>query len=263
MPELPDAVVYRRTFADTSLDQTVAGVTVADPILLDGASREGLEDALLGRAFSETRRHGKHVFARYAEGGWLALHFGMTGRLTAYEGEDHPEYAYVRIAFENGRRLALECPRKFARVRLVDAPGAFVDAKALGPDARRASLEAVQDRFRGRRGTVKGALLDQSFLAGLGNIYADEVLYQVSRHPRTPVPSLDDEDVRAIYEAMHDVLDAAVAAGADPTALPAGRFMLPHRYDDERCPADGRPLETDSVSGRTAYFCPACQRLEG
>jgi formamidopyrimidine-DNA glycosylase len=91
----------------------------------------------------------------------------------------------------------------------------------------------------------------------IGN--ADEALYQEAIHPATTVPELSDDDLRGLYDAIQVVLDAAIAVDSDPTALDPDRFMLPHRYGDEKCPASGAPLETAQVSGRTAYFSPARQ----
>jgi len=261
MPELPDAVVYERRVADDALDRKITGTTVVDPLILgDGLEPHRLDEVLRGRSLAETYRHGKHVFARYGdETGWLALHFGMTGRVQVLEGSSMPEYAYVQFHFADGGALAFECPRKFARVRLIDTPEAFVKAKDLGRDARRADVETFLEPFASRRGTIKGRLLDQSVVAGLGNIYADEALYQEGIHPRTTVPELSEDDLRGLYDAIQAVLDAAIAADSDPTALDPDRFMLPHRYGDERCPETGVPLNTEQVSGRTAYFSPARQ----
>jgi formamidopyrimidine-DNA glycosylase len=261
MPELPDAVVYRRRVADAALNRDIVETTVVDPLVLgDGLEPHRLDEVLRGRRLRETRRHGKHVFARYGDDtGWLALHFGMTGRVRVVPDGAPPEYAYVQLHFDGGGHLAFECPRKFARVRLIDAPDAFVEAKDLGPDARRADVDTFLRPFEGRRGTIKGRLLDQSVVAGLGNIYADEALYQEGIHPATPVPALSTADLRGLYDAVQTVLDAAIAADADPEALDPDRFMLPHRYGDERCPDTGAPLQKEQVSGRTAYFSPARQ----
>lgn len=261
MPELPDAVVYRRRLDRTALDRTIADVKVVDPLILgDGLEPHRFGEVLRGRSLRETHRHGKHVFARYGdETGWLALHFGMTGTVQDVSAGDSPEYAYVQCYFQDGGLLAFVCPRKFARIRLVDTPEAFVEEKELGPDARRTNVETFLRQFERRRGTVKGRLLDQKVVAGLGNIYADEALYQEGIHPRTTVPALAEEDLRRLYDAIQQVLDAAIAADADPTALDPDRFMLPHRYGDERCPETGVPLETEQVAGRTAYFSPARQ----
>lgn len=261
MPELPDAVIYRRRIADTALHREIAHTAVADPLLLaDGLEPARLDTVLQGCQFTETHRHGKHVFVRYGgETGWLALHFGMTGTVQYVPDGTAPEYAYVQFHFVEGGHLAFICPRKFARVRRIDAPGAFVEEKGLGPDARHVDVDSFLRRFEGRRGTIKGRLLDQKVVAGLGNIYADEALYQEGIHPRTTIPELSEDDLRGLYDAIQTILDAAIAANADPTALDPNRFMLPHRYSDECCPETGVPLKTEQVSGRTAYFSPACQ----
>jgi formamidopyrimidine-DNA glycosylase len=261
MPELPDAVVYEQRVAPAALDREIESTTVVDPLILDeGLEPYRFEEVLRGRVLAETHRHGKHVFARYgADTGWLALHFGMTGSVRVIENGPLPEYAYVQLHFADGGHLALRCPRKFARVRLIDTPAAFVEAKGLGPDMRRADVEAFLTALDGRRGTIKGRLLDQSVVAGLGNIYADEALYQEGIHPATTVPTLTENALRDLYDAIQAVLDAAIAADSDPTALDPDRFMLPHRYGDEHCPHTGVPLQTEQVSGRTAYFSPARQ----
>lgn len=261
MPEIPEAIVYRRRLQNNGLHREIARTEVVDPLILADDLTPGRLDAILtGRRFTDTHRHGKHVFARYGdETGWLALHFGMTGNLLYVEDGDAPDYAYVQVHFSEGGHLAFVCPRKFARLRLVDAPAAFIEEKDLGPDVRRSDADTFLHPFDGRRGAIKGRLLDQTVVAGLGNIYADEALYQEGIHPRTPVPALSEQDLRGLYESIQRVVDAAVAAGADPTAMDPDRFMLPHRYGDERCPDTGVPLKTEQVSGRTAYFSPARQ----
>lgn len=261
MPEIPEAIVYRRRLHDGGLHREIARTEVVDPIILaNELAPKRFDTILTGRQFTDTHRHGKHVFAQYGdETGWLALHFGMTGNLLCVEDGDVPDYAYVQVHFVDGGHLAFVCPRKFARVRLVDTPKAFIEEKELGPDVRRSDADAFLRPFDGRRGAIKGRLLDQTVVAGLGNIYADEALYQEGIHPRTPVPSLSEDDLRGVYESIQTVVDAAIAADANPTDMDPDQFMLPHRYGDERCPETGVPLKTEQVSGRTAYFSPARQ----
>lgn len=260
MPELPDAVTYRRRLADTALGREITGTTVVDPLILETLEPHRLDAVLSGNTLTDTARYGKHVFARYGtDTGWLALHFGMTGSIEDVPDGDPPEYAYVQFHFADGGLLAFCCPRKFARVRLIDTLEEFVTEKDLGPDARTTDMETFLEQLDGRRGSIKGRLLDQKVVAGLGNIYADEALYQESIHPATTVPELSEDALRALYDAIQVVLDAAIAVDSDPEALDPDRFMLPHRYGDETCPATGVPLQTEQVSGRTAYLSPARQ----
>lgn len=267
MLELPDVEVYRRRVDRTAQDHRITGFDVDDEILLDGASLSILRRAVDGARIAGTRRHGKQLFVRLDReeqpSTWLRFHFGMTGRLVYVPDGTAPEYAYVRIHLGEGGMLALVVPRKFGRIGLVDDPDAFIAEKDLGPDALRLDrpdFERVLDR---RRGMIKTAFLDQSVLAGLGNIYADEILFQVGVHPRTQIADLDAETRHALFDVMKKVLHVAIQHDADPDALPADRYMLPHRRGDNRDPLSGGEMQTLKVGGRTAYFSPARQPPPG
>lgn len=194
MPELPDVEICKRYVDSTALHQSIASAEVLDDALLDGTSASAVRQALRGTSFEETRRHGKHLFVRRSSARWLGLHFGMSGELTYYERDGGAsEYEYFRVDFENGYRLALVIPRKLGRVRLLDDPDAFVAEKELGPDALGLDVETFAARLEDRRGMIKSALMDQTVIAGLGNIYADEVLFQAGIHPKTRVQALDED----------------------------------------------------------------------
>lgn len=259
MPELPDVEVYKRYFDSTALHQPIADAEVLDDSLLDGSSADTIRQALRGTSFEEGRRHGKHLFARLDPGPWLALHFGMTGELKYYKEKKTPEYSYFRVDFENGYHLALIMPRKIGHVRLLDDPHAFIAEKELGPDALGLDFETFEARLDGRRGMIKSALMDQTVIAGLGNLYTDEVLFQAGIHPKTKVQALDEDALRSIFDAMHEVLAMAIDCKADPEQMPADRFMLPHRRGDRKDPYTGTELEKITVSGRTGYYSPARQ----
>jgi formamidopyrimidine-DNA glycosylase len=262
MPELPDLACARRYVDHTALHQSINAMQVRKERIVDGVAPRILQRHLTGQSFRQTRRHGKHLFVQYADDGWLAFHFGMTGRLQYYQTADEPDYTYVRFDFANGYHLAFVCPRTLARLRLIDHPDAFIDEKDLGPDALDdLDRDTFLDALDGRRGTIKGALMNQSILAGLGNIYADEVLYQAGIHPRAKIPDLNDDALHTLHTQIRPVLEAAIDHDANPTDLPADRYLLPHRYGDERCPDCDADLETLKVSGRTTYFCPCRQTL--
>lgn len=256
MPELPDVEVNKQYFDSTALHQTIEGVEVIDDILTD-TSKQAVQQALRGTTFEETRRHGKHLFARLGRGRWLGLHFGMSGRLVYYKrkGED-AAYEYFRVTFDNGYRLALVIPRKLGRVRVIDAPDDFIEAHELGPDALRLDQETLVARLVDRRGLIKSALMDQGVIAGIGNIYSDEILFQAGIHPRTDVQALDEKALRSLFDAMQEVLAAAIDCGADPNQLPADRFLLPHRGEDNKDPYTGADLKQTTVAGRTSYYSP-------
>jgi formamidopyrimidine-DNA glycosylase len=103
--------------------------------------------------------------------------------------------------------------------------------------------------------------MNQKMLAGLGNIYTDEILFQARIHPKTPVGKLGEEKLRTMYERMRAVLARAIDAKADPGKMPRG-FLLPHREEEDACPGCGGKVRKTTVSGRPSYFCPSCQSLE-
>ncbi len=267
MPELPDVEVYRRRVERQVQHRTLTGAVVGDPLVLDGVSVSTLQRAVRGATAGAPRRHGKQLFVRLErgddEGGgspaWLRFHFGMTGRLRVVPEDDVPEYAYVQLALDAGETLAFTVPRKLGRVGLVDDPDAYVETKGLGPDALRIDRPRFEAVLSGRRGMIKTAFLDQSVLAGLGNIYADEILFQVGVHPRAKIAGLDAEPRHALFDAMKEVLHVAIQHEADPDALPPDRYLLPHRRGDDRDPFTGEKLQTVKAGGRTAYFSPSRQ----
>lgn len=261
MPELPDVEVYRRYLSATSLHQRIDRVHLESPELLVGTSPQGLGRALHGRSLEEAQRHGKYLFAEVSGGRWLVMHFGMSGELRYFKRgeEDEPDYTQCLLLFGNGFNLAYVAPRKLGMIGLVASPQWLVEEKELGPDAMALDMDAFREQAAGRRGGVKSWLMDQSSIAGIGNIYSDEILFQAQIHPKRPVNDLDEDALARLYRAMRSVLERAVTAGADPSAMPSD-FLLPHREPDGRCPRCDTPLESIQAGGRTAWFCPRCQK---
>lgn len=259
MPELPDVELFRRRVAAGALGRPIAAVEVAEARLLAGGlSAERLARTLAGDRFRETRRHGKHLFVGLGGGPWLALHFGMTAYPEiAAPGTPDPPYVGARIAFADGGRLLYVTRRKLGELGLADSPGDHVRAHRLGPDVLALGAEGLR-RLARRRKQVKCWLMDQATMAGLGNIYSDEVLFQARLHPKTPASSLPARDLERLYAQIERVCDAAVDAQVDPARMPAG-FLLPRRHAGGRCPRCDARLERLPACGRTAYRCPRCQ----
>jgi len=262
MPELPDVARLKQYFDATSLHQRIRKSSVRDERIVEGVSRQRLYSRLKRAEFEQTTRHGKFLFAGLTGGEWLVLHFGMSGELHYFqEGNGLPEYTKVVFMFENGRSLAYVSRRMLGRVGLTDDLDAFLEAEDLGPDALAEDL--TRERFRralaGRRGALKPLLMSQSVVAGIGNIYADEILFQTRLRPEVRADRLSDEDVDRLYAAMRRVLRTAVRHGAEAPELPEG-YLLPARDRDGPCPRCGGRLRTKTVSGRTAYYCPRCQK---
>ncbi len=262
MPELPDVEGFRMYLDSTALRQKITGAHVRDArILEEGISAGVLGRRLVGGSLRETRRHGKLVFARISAGGWLVFHFGMTGELVYGEMEgEEPRHTRVSIEFARGTRLAYLSRRMLGRVGLCEDVDGYIEEHGLGPDAldERLTLTRFRKLMAGRRGTLKGVLLDQSLVAGIGNEWGDEILFQAGLDPQRRSDELSDEEVAAIHRAMRTALKRGAANGGDVDALP-GSWLLPHRRPGGECPRCGGALRTVKVSGRTSYFCPRCQ----
>lgn len=266
MPELPDVENYRRYLNATALHKRIEAVHVSDTRFLEETSVPELRAGLTGHAFASTRRHGKYLLIAIDAGGWLASHYGMTGNLRYFKRTDkHPDHERVCLDFANGYHLAFVSQRMLGHLRLIDDADRFLADWGLGPDAL--EIAADRSRFRemlaGRRGGIKSALMDQAFIAGLGNVYSDEILFQARLDPRAAVRDLDEDAVDRLFDALHDVLTTAIDCGAGSEGLadrlPDG-FLLAHREKSGTCPRCGSDIEARKVAGRTAYMCPRCQR---
>ncbi|RMD63750.1 MAG: hypothetical protein D6826_04135, partial [Alphaproteobacteria bacterium] len=214
MPELPDVEYFRCILERHGLRRTIADVVVADPRIVDGSTVKTLQGALCGTRLSTARRHGKHLFARIAGDGWLTMHFGMTGALVpVVKAAPAPRFERLRLDFKNATALAFVDPRRLGRVGLSARIEDFIAAHGLGPDALDPDLTAAgfAERVSARRGGIKAILMNQEVVAGVGNIYADEILFQARIHPATPRQALDAARLAHLYRAMREVLETAIA----------------------------------------------------
>lgn len=254
MPELPEVETYRRYFAKHALGQRIARVDVRDERILGAVRKETFARKLRGRAFSEARRHGKHLFAD-AGNLWLHLHFGMTGDLAYYrEAEKEPRFAKVIFAFEGGGHLAFEDMRLFGLVDLIDAPEGITGRLGIDPLDPSFDLGRFRQLLARRKGATKSLLMTQTIIAGLGNLYVDEILYQSGIHPRRPVHKLSGAEQKALFTAMRRVLREAIARHERGKELPAS-YLFQNREEGERCPRCGGTIRRTVVFGRTTYFC--------
>jgi formamidopyrimidine-DNA glycosylase len=265
MPELPDVEIYKRYLDEHALRRTIADVAVNDARILHGLPADAFIARLRGNRFEDSRRHGKHLLVRLRSGGWLTLHFGMTGDLVHFrDRDDDPPYDRVRFDFEQGGHLAYVNRRMLGRVGLTEDAEAFV-REELGLDALDPAfdLEALTRALAGRRRDLKAVLMDQAVVAGIGNIYADEILFQARLHPQTPASSLDERARRALLRQIKAVLETAIERGAGAEQflerLPE-HYLLPHREKGGKCPRCGSAIATLKSGGRTSHYCPRCQK---
>ncbi|RRQ20992.1 Fpg/Nei family DNA glycosylase [Thiohalobacter thiocyanaticus] len=266
MPELPDVETERRYLAATALHRRITRVH-ADQDLLEGTTPAAMGRVLHDRRFETTHRHGKFLFAASDGPWWLVLHFGMTGGLVFFKAGgavSPPRHIRLLFEFDNDYRLAYDCQRKLGLIALCRDPATFVSDRGLGPDAldSRLDLDAFEEARVGRRLPVKAWLMDQQAIAGIGNVYSDEILFHARIHPACRINALDPETVQRLFQLMKKILEQCVKARAEPDRMPVS-FLLPHRTPDGCCPRCGVALARQRISGRMAYFCPQCQAESG
>ncbi len=265
MPELPDVELFKRLVERHCLGRVIDKVIVTDAESLEGTSPASLQRRLKGRRVQTCRRHGKVLFIEADQTCALAMHFGTNGFLRFVE-QDQPEPPYVRLGwdFVNGGRLAYANPRRIGHVLLVKSIDAFVAVSGLGPDALdplfdEASFAATIGRSKQ---AIKSVLMDQTRMAGTGNIYADEILFQARLHPAIIASALDEAETRRLFDAMKSVLQTAIDCGAGAEILTErlpNTFLLTERRIGGQCPRCGSTIKEDKRGGRTGYYCPTCQ----
>ena len=262
MPELPDVEIYRKYLESTALNQEISKVDFYCPRVLKEIGEAELKSALKGRKLTAARRHGKHLFAALDDGNWLVLHFGMTGFLVYFKDpEKRPPHVCMHLSFCNGYGLAYDCQRKLGQVSVTGDMKTYVKKLGLGLDALDPELRfaAFTDRIGKGRAMIKSALMDQERISGIGNIYADEILFQAGIHPKAKAGELQGDALKALFDKRKRVLETAIDRKADPDDFPR-TYIIPRRQAGASCPKCHGPIETTKVSGRTTYYCPHCQK---
>ena len=268
MPELPEVESLRIYLLEQEVvGQTITAVDVDWPGIEETVDGMGGLSALSGRKITGTSRVGKNLFLKL-DRGVLWLHMGMTGRLAVMNPGDEP-LRFTRTTFylDDERRIELEDPRRWAGVRLEDSQDAIISD--LGPDALDASLTTAEfiDRVHRRRSPIKSVLMDQSVLAGVGNIYADEALHRAGITPAKRAYRVSKRQLSELHGAIRTSLLQALRYIVDHPD-DRGRPYVVDAYDDRMrllrkkgstCPDCGTKLQTQKIGGRTAYFCPKCQ----
>jgi formamidopyrimidine-DNA glycosylase len=258
MPELPDVEGFRRVLRSHAVGLSIEHVDVQDEGVLHDVTARQLQDKLRGRRFDEPQRHGKWLIVPVGKGSML-LHFGMTGSLHwAESGQSRHRHDRVIFSFVNGE-LRYRDMRKLQGLRWAEDQQEVEEILAqLGPDAAEISGDRLAELLAGRRMQIKSALMDQSIIAGIGNLLADEILWRAGIHPRRLCIHLDQDDFTRLNKARQTVLRQSIKVGR----VPRRKSWLTGRREDPSgaCPRCGSPLAHDRIGGRATTWCPQCQR---
>jgi formamidopyrimidine-DNA glycosylase len=255
VPELPDVEGFRRVLSGNAAGKRIEAIEAPDRTLLRNTTPTALGQALTGHRFREPDRHGKWLIVS-ADRAVVLMHFGMTGLLEwAPRGWDRHIHDRVVFVYRDAE-LRYRNMRKFGGIWLASDPRAVTGA--LGPDAQTLRREQFHELLTGRRGGIKAALMDQRLVAGLGNLLSDEILWRARVNPRAAISDLRPKRRDAIYDALRETLRGSVRAGR----VPHGPNWLTAVRDqrDASCPRCGAKLRKGTVAGRSACWCPRCQR---
>jgi formamidopyrimidine-DNA glycosylase len=269
MPELPEVESARAVIEAGALDRVIDAVDDTDTWVCRPHPPGEIRAALLGRRLTVAGRRGKTMWCETSgadgdPGPVLGLHLGMSGRIVVtdptggpVEGGDRvrgttatapdrdPAWDRFTLRFSDGGGLRLFDKRRLGRVRLDP------DLSRLGPDAERIGVAAFRERVGRGAAPVKARLLDQSVVAGVGNLLADETLWQAGVDPRRRVDTLGHDDLTALHRALRRATRAAIRHGGVHTGE-----VIAHRGAGDHCPRCGAGMERATVGGRTTWFCP-------
>ena len=264
MPELPEVETIRRSLAPHLIGRRILAAEFRCRRVLRGGDPDAMAARLAGRRIAAVRRRAKFLLIELEGGGILMVHLGMTGRLLM--GHTPGPHTHAIFTLDGGV-LLYDDSRQFGCLELHDALPARV--ARLGPEPLEVSFAEFFAALRKRRTRLKALLLDQTFLGGIGNIYADESLFRARLHPLTPGARLGLARARRLYDAIAGVLPEAIAAGGSSISDYVdgngrqGFFQFSHRVyqrTGEPCVVCGAIIRRTLVAQRATHYCPRCQR---
>jgi len=279
MPELPEVETIRRDLESVLVGTRITEVEFVHDagvfrILRRFPSRKVFAREVTGRTIEGVDRRGKYLLFRLGPERILLLHLGMTGQLLFRPVTTAPD-RFARVVFRlNGSKLEFADARKFGELYLY-RPGHYeaIDLNRLGPEplSRDLSRAYLSRTFQGRKRAIKAVLLDQSVVAGIGNIYSDEILFAAGIDPRRPAGSLTRKEIDRLYRAITGILTRAVERRGtsardewfvDARGRPGGfqAELKVYQRKDDLCPECGETVVRETIGGRSAHFCPRCQK---
>ncbi len=270
MPELPELEVVKEV-----LDRRVVGERIEEvrvlppggPIVIRDLTGRGFASVLTGLTISGVNRRGKFLVLEFQETQpprYLAINPKLSGRLQlAQPADKRLPKAQVVFTLGSGRQLRYVDPKQMGQLYLTENPDAVPEYAGLGPEALEVSLDDFRARLKPFRGEIKGVLTRGEFVAGIGNAYADEILWTAQLHPFRKRTQLTPEEVERLYEGMRSTLLDAIERirllMGENIQLEPREFMAAHMKTGEPCPRCGAPISMIGANQRITNFCRHCQ----
>ena len=268
MPELPEVETICRTLKDSSglINRHVTNVNLLWKRTLASPSHQVFKTSIIGQELQDVERRGKYILFRLSSD-WLVIHLRMSGDLRV-EASDSPNAKHHRLTldFDNGYRLAFNDTRKFGRVWLVNSAKSLL--AHLGPEPLEDSFtpQLFFTNLQQHRRQIKPLLLEQRFIAGIGNIYADEALHQAQVHPQTQSNMLNFEQAERLWCSIRDVLSKGIQRnGASIDWIYRGgsfqNYFQVYQRTGKPCYQCNNTIVRIRVGQRGTHYCPQCQSL--
>ena len=263
MPELPEVETVVRSLAPL-IGRRIVSAEFRNVRVLRGGDPDHMSARLQGRRILSVKRYGKFIVAAIEGGGYLMIHLGMTGRLLL--GGASGKHTHAVVTFDRGR-LLFDDSRQFGCIEYSEE---FPKRVArLGPEPLEIPFEDFAADIKRRKTRIKALLLNQTFVRGIGNIYADEALFRAGIHPQALTRRIRADRARRLYDAIGEVLTEAIAAGGSSISDyvdaegRSGFFQFSHRVyqrTGEPCTACKTPIRRVIVTQRSSHYCPQCQK---
>jgi formamidopyrimidine-DNA glycosylase len=276
MPELPEVETIKEDLRELVVGSVIERAEVLDPALVEQPSAGEFVSRLGGVRITGARRRAKHLIVELDSGDYLVFQLKIGGQLLLVPPVEEPRTALMLVLhLDGGRRLFLRDQTGFTRARLLDAEELEARLAPLGPEPLEEgfAVEYLRETLGGRRAQIKPLILDQKVVSGVGNIYADEILFDARLHPRRKANTISDAEWGALHEAIRKNLAAGVEHRGTTVRLYRDVLNRPGEHQNylrvfekhgEPCPegCEGEVVR-EKVGGRPTHFCPGCQRLSG
>jgi formamidopyrimidine-DNA glycosylase len=268
LPELPEVETIKKELSPHVISRRFTDIIVSDAKPVKQPSVEEFRRKLKGQSINDLERRGKYLIFRLSGGSVLVIHLKMTGALLL-NPKQPDDYARVIFHLDDGSRLVFTDRRRLGALCLLENELAVTGKLGPEPLAPEFTVETLAKRLHKRQAPIKAVLLDQAFIAGIGNMYADEALFAAKIHPLRKADSLSYGEIRNLHKAIVDVLRSAIdskGASVDTYKRPDGQlgiahsnFCVAHR-GDKPCPVCGTPIQRLAIRNHGSYFCPNCQK---
>ena len=269
MPELPEVETVKNELIPHVMGRRITGVTFEWDGMVKKMPAAEFVDGVTGRQITGLRRRGKYLIFSLDNDNSMIIHLKMTGSLLVQNtGEELPRFTRAVLHLDNNTDIVFRDPRKFGVMRLIDDPETIVGKLGPEPLEDDFTMDVLRQRLKNRKAPMKALLCDQNVIAGIGSMYADEVMFDTGIYPERLAESLTEKEKEHLHEAIRRILRAAIenkGASVRTYYRPDGsegtahfEFNVAHR-GGKPCHVCGTPVERIVVRGRGTYYCPKCQ----